>query len=67
MTLYLIYSNVHQSVLRIDTDRERAIQYAKQYTADTWYESYVVETNFTDWYECDDWFDDENVIAYFEK
>jgi len=64
MELYIIYSGYSDcDVLRIETNRERAIAYAEEYTSDTKYNSYVAEVNhFVDWYDCDNWFNDPNII-----
>ena len=64
MKIYIIYSGYHDAVLRIETDKDRAIDFAKQYTLDTEYESWVVEIFLTDWWDCDDLWSD-NVIAHY--
>ena len=64
MTVYIIYSGYHDAVLRIETNKNRAIDFAKQYVLDTEYESWVVEIFLNGWWDCDDlWSDD--VIAHY--
>ena len=61
---YLIYSGYEDgTVMRIDTDRDRAIDYAIQYTKDTEYSSWIIKTNITDWWDCnDDWHSDDCIL-----
>lgn len=60
---YLIYSGYKNgAVIRIDTDRNRAIAYAEQYTHDTEYDSWVIETEIIDWLDCDDAWNDKKCI-----
>ena len=65
MKIYLIYSGYHDSVLRIDLNKSNALSYAEQYTKDTSYESWVVETYLIDWWDCDDLWNDVGVIAHY--
>lgn len=63
--LYLIYSGYDNSLMRIETDLDGAVDYAMQYTKDTEYSSWIIKTNITDSWDCDDdWHSDKCILYY---